>query len=105
MNERFIIGYNHNTAQFYIDRTKSGITNFHPDFAATHFAPRFVKSQSMDIDLIIDKASVELFADNGLTVMTDLFFSTKPYTKIEVRAADKKTKIKSLQFNRLKSVF
>ena len=104
LNERFIIGYNHNTAQFYIDRTKSGITNFHPDFAATHFALRFVKSQSMDIDLIIDKASVELFADNGLTVMTDLFFSTKPYTKIEVRAADKKGKliISQLKWHQLK---
>jgi fructan beta-fructosidase len=88
-----------------MDRTKSGMTNFHPNFAAKHYAPRFTSSAKMNLDIIIDKASIELFADNGLTVMTELFFSTKPYTTIEIRAYDKKTKIKSLQFNRLKSVF
>ena len=88
-----------------MDRSKSGITNFHPNFAAKHVAPRFTNAPKMNLDIIIDKASIELFADNGLTVMTDLYFSTKPYTKIEVRSTDKKTKIKSFQLNRLKHIF
>jgi fructan beta-fructosidase len=103
--EELVIGYDHTKRQYFIDRTKAGISDFHPDFAAKHTAPRFLTTTQMNLDIIIDKASIELFADNGLTVMTELFFSTKPYTKIEIRAADKKTKIKSLQFNRLKSVF
>jgi fructan beta-fructosidase len=58
----------------------------------------------MNLDIIIDKASIELFADNGLTVMTELFFSTKPYTTIEIRAADKKGKliISQLKWHQLK---
>ena len=103
--EELIIGYDHTKHQYFIDRTKSGITNFHPDFAAKHVAPRFTHSANLNIDLLIDKASIELFADNGLTVMTDLYFSTKPYTKIEIRSTDKKTKIKSFQLNRLKHIF
>jgi len=46
-----------------------------------------------------------LFADNGLTVMTDLYFSKKPYTKIAIRSTDKKTKLTSFQLNPLKAVF
>ena len=34
----------------------------------------------MDLSLLIDKTSVELFADGGRTVMTALFFPTHPYT-------------------------
>jgi fructan beta-fructosidase len=103
--EALIIGYDHAKRQYFMDRSRSGITNFHPDFAAKHVAPRFTSSPKMNLDIIIDKASIELFADNGLTVMTDLYFSTKPYTKIEVRSTDKKTKIKSFQLNRLKHIF
>ena len=84
LKETLIIGYDHAKRQYFIDRTKSGMTNFHPDFAAKHYAPRFTSSAKMNLDIIIDKASIELFADNGLTVMTELFFSTKPYTTIEI---------------------
>jgi fructan beta-fructosidase len=104
--EELVIGYDHIKRQYFIDRTKAGITNFHPDFAAKHTAPRFDTTTQMDLDVIIDKASIELFADNGLTVMTDLYFSTKPYTKVEIRALVKdKIKIKQLKFHKLKHIF
>jgi fructan beta-fructosidase len=103
--EELIIGYDHVKHQYFMDRSKSGITNFHPDFAAKHVAPRFTNAPKMNLDIIIDKASIELFADNGLTVMTDLYFSKKPYTKIAIRSTDKKTKLTSFQLNPLKAVF
>jgi fructan beta-fructosidase len=102
--ERFVIGYNATTKQYFMDRTKSGITSFHPDFAAIHTAPRFSTEKNIQLDLIIDNASVELFADDGLTVMTELYFSTTPYTKMEIRSTQSKVKIKQLRFNRLKSL-
>jgi len=37
--------------------------------------------------LYFDAASVELFADNGLTAMTDIFFASKALTSIKLRAA------------------
>ena len=105
LQEELIIGYDHVKHQYFMDRSKSGITNFHPDFAAKHVAPRFTNAPKMNLDIIIDKASIELFADNGLTVMTDLYFSKKPYTKIAIRSTDKKTKLTSFQLNPLKAVF
>jgi fructan beta-fructosidase len=37
--------------------------------------------------IILDKSSVELFADDGLTAMTDIFFPKGDMNKIEVHAA------------------
>jgi len=33
------------------------------------------------LSILLDKTSIELFADDGLTVMTALFFPKHPYTK------------------------
>jgi fructan beta-fructosidase len=104
--ERFVIGYNAATKQYFMDRTKSGITSFHPDFAAMHTAPRFSSEKNIQLDLIIDNASVELFADNGLTVMTELFFNTKPFSKIEIASPKKQHSIiRQLSFHFLKEIF
>ena len=42
----------------------------------------------MDFTLVIDDASVELFADEGLSVMTSIFFPTKNYTNISINSND-----------------
>jgi fructan beta-fructosidase len=53
--------------------------------------------------MIIDNASVELFADNGLTVMTDIFFPNALFSDIKIQSPEG-FKIKSLQFNKMKSI-
>lgn len=102
--EQLIIGYETTHNQFYIDRTKSGKTNFQKNFAAKHVAPRFIKKNGMNLSLIIDVSSVELFADNGLTVMTEIFFPNKPYDKIILNAKDK-LMIKKLSYTKFKSIW
>jgi fructan beta-fructosidase len=104
IGEQLIIGYDKNNNQFYIDRTKSGKTNFQKDFAAKHIAPRFIKNHGINLSLIIDVSSVELFADDGLTVMTEIFFPNKPYNKITIHAKEKLT-IKKLGYAKFKSIW
>ena len=41
-DEELVIGYDKKQNQYFIDRTKSGKTDFQKDFAARHFAPRFI---------------------------------------------------------------
>jgi fructan beta-fructosidase len=84
IGEKLIFGYEAKTNRFYVDRTLSGKTNFHTDFAARHYAPRIANNKRINLQVILDKASIELFADNGLTVMTDIFFPSAPYTAITV---------------------
>ena len=61
-----------------IDRTESGITDFSSKFTTPINAP-LAKKGSYKINLFIDKASSELFIDNGELVSTNLIFPTEPY--------------------------
>jgi fructan beta-fructosidase len=89
-NEKLIIGYHADKKQFYIDRTNAGVSNFNQGFAAVAVAPRLTLSNDyMDLSILLDKTSIELFADGGRTVMTALFFPTFPYTKWEIKSKEK----------------
>ena len=88
-NEKLIIGYHAAKKQFYIDRIKAGVSNFNEGFAAIAVAPRLSYAMNMDLSILLDKTSIELFADGGRTVMTALFFPTFPYTKWEITSKEK----------------
>ena len=104
MGEQLLIGFDKSNNQFYIDRTKSGKTDFQKDFAVKDTAQRFIKSQKMDVSLIIDVSSVELFADKGLTVMTALFFPRTSYDRMHLYSGGELI-IKELDFIKLKSIW
>lgn len=87
-NERVIIGYNTFKKQFYIDRKNAGLNKFNEGFAAIATAPRFTEDPKMDLTIIFDKTSIELFADAGRTVMTTLFFPTHPFTHCFLQSKD-----------------
>jgi fructan beta-fructosidase len=99
--ERVVIGFDAKANQYFIDRTQSGVTSFEKDFAKKHVAPRFSNNKDMNITLVIDVASVELFADNGLSVMTGIFFPTTPFTDISIQSPGK-IAIQQLQLHKLK---
>ena len=103
-SEKLVIGYEKISNQYYIDRTNSGKTNFQKEFAGKHVAPRFVNTSKMNLSLLIDVSSVELFADDGLTVMTEIFFPNKPYNKIQIGSTDGAV-IKQLEYIKLKSIW
>jgi len=82
--EKIVMGYDPIKQEFYIDRRTSGKISFHPDFAGIHIAPRLSKDRLIKVRMVLDKTSVELFADDGLTVMTSIFFPTSSYDEIWV---------------------
>jgi len=90
-NEKLIVGYHADKKQFFIDRTKAGVSNFNEGFAAVAVAPRLSSATNMNMSILLDKTSIELFADGGLSVMTALFFPTSPYTKWEIVSKEKIT--------------
>ncbi|MES2880657.1 MAG: glycoside hydrolase family 32 protein, partial [Bacteroidota bacterium] len=70
--EELAAGFDKATNTYFIDRTKAGKKDFEKGFAKKHFAPRIGNKTSMEITFVIDDASIEMFADDGLTVMTDI---------------------------------
>lgn len=89
--EELRIGYDKLSNNYFIDRSRSGIVNFHAGFAAKHTVPRISTNKEIELDLLFDVSSVELFADKGLSVMTSLFFPTEKYTHVELISAENGT--------------
>jgi fructan beta-fructosidase len=96
--EHLDFGYDQQRNEYFIDRTNSGRHEFNAEFAAKHIAPRFALTNTINLQVIIDKASIEIFADKGLTVMTDIFFPSTPYSMITVISSDSLIK-KQLKIN------
>ncbi|MGB8193556.1 MAG: glycoside hydrolase family 32 protein [Chitinophagaceae bacterium] len=104
LNEKLVIGYDKKQDKYYIDRSESGKNDFQADFAARLVAPRFTKNAKMDVSLIVDVSSVELFADGGLSVMTAIFFPNIPYTKVKISSTEKIV-VKELEHILLKGIW
>jgi fructan beta-fructosidase len=98
-----VTGYNEAENSWYSDRTKAGKSNFNKGFAKRITAKRKTDAKNADMKLIIDAASVELFADKGLTVMTAIFFPKRPYDKLTINSRG--LSISDLSYNGLKSIW
>lgn len=79
LGEELKIGYNAIERCFFIDRSKSGNTSFHYEFSELIKAKRIAIDKKIDLKIIIDKTSIELFADDGLTVLTAIYFPRQEY--------------------------
>jgi fructan beta-fructosidase len=101
--QELIIGFDEEKNAFFIDRTRAGKSDFDPRFAAIHYAPRLASSKESDFTLILDNSSLELFADGGLTCMTELFFPDEPFNEWRTEAAT--NLFSPIQFNELKSIW
>ncbi|HLL95166.1 MAG TPA: glycoside hydrolase family 32 protein [Spirosoma sp.] len=86
-DNELVIGYEKGSKAFFIDRTKSGKTEFEKGFGKRHTAPRLSTDTKISLTILVDATSVELFADSGLTVMTDIFFPDKAMSKLFIKSA------------------
>jgi len=81
------VGFEKNENRFYIDRTQSGKTDFHKEFAQKSVANRISTANTINLKLLLDRTSVELFADDGLNVMSSIFFPSSTFNTIQATGA------------------
>ena len=105
LKQQLVIGYDDVHQQYFIDRTHSGKTDFDKSFADKHYAPRLSGTGSMNISLIIDESSVELFADDGLSVMTEILFPSKPYDNVLLQSTNKNALVNHIEYIHLNSTW
>lgn len=103
-NEKWIAGYDKNSNSYFIDRTESGKKDFEKGFAKRIVSKRIGINNEMNIALVIDNASAELFADNGLTTMTSIFFPTENYHSLTV-SGGVNFKIDGLRLTPIKAIW
>jgi fructan beta-fructosidase len=85
--EKLIVGFDLSKNEWYIDRAAAGESGFSKDFIKYISSPRIATGSGSDITMIVDAASVELFADKGLTTMTSIFFPQRPLNKISISSS------------------
>ncbi len=83
VNQQLEIGFNKAQNRFYINRKAAGKNDFSKDFSAVQFANRIAETTAIPLKIIFDEASVELFADEGLTVMTAIYFPDKTLNSLK----------------------
>ena len=89
--------------EFYIDRTNSG-SEVSPEFPARTAAP-LVSERRYHLDLIVDRSSIEAFAQEGTIAMTDLIYAPSSGTSIRSFAKGTTQQKVSGVFWRLKSIW
>ncbi|PWW32263.1 fructan beta-fructosidase [Cytobacillus oceanisediminis] len=104
-NEETIIGYNPVNQTLFVDRTHSGEAVFHEDFAGKHETILLPENHKITLHVLVDQSSVELFGNDGVSVITDLIFPNQDSKQIELYAKNGKVKLKSLELYTLKSVW
>ncbi|MFI0428532.1 glycoside hydrolase family 32 protein [Mariniflexile sp. HMF6888] len=95
-------GYNNSDKNFFVDRRKSGKTAFSEKFAS-HVSKAKRTSLSPDLTgtIILDKTSIELFFDNGETVMTEIFFPNAPFDKLSIEPKDQELVLGNIEIHKL----
>lgn len=69
-----VLSYNAATAQLALDRRQSGNTGFHEKFPSVESAPLVLEDGVLKLQIVVDHCSVEVFAQGGKVVLTDLVF-------------------------------
>ena len=84
-----------------IDRKKSGLIDFNNRFALGMKAP-LISRDVYRIRLLIDKASAEIFVNEGEITMTTLFFPTEIMNQLKFYSNDGKFSVENIKINNLK---
>ena len=100
--EELRLGYDAAAKNYFVDRRKAGPSDFSSKFAGRHLTPRLATTPGIELALFFDATSVELFADNGLSIATELFFPSQPFTTIKLESATGMT-VQKLAYSRLGS--
>lgn len=81
-----------------LDRTRSGRADFHPQFAGVHGAPLRLDSGHLRLQILADVSSLEVFAQGGETVLTDLVLpeSTGLRWELEAHGDAAKARVRSI---------
>jgi fructan beta-fructosidase len=86
--EATVIGYETQVREIFLDRHNSGDITFSDKFDGVHRAPLVPEQGKINLHIFVDACSVEVFANNGLIVISDLIFPSAQYIEIELYVRD-----------------
>jgi fructan beta-fructosidase len=94
--EETIICFEPAAGRLSLDRRRSGETGFCRHFPGVHHAPVSPINGRFSVQILVDISSVEVFAQDGRAVITDLVFPGAPYDRFTLFSEGGAAKIVSL---------
>ena len=100
-NETLKFNFDNTTGFFSIDRKQSGLTDFNDRFAMGMNAP-LIKRDSYKVRLLVDKASAEIFNNDGEITSTTLFFPSEWMNQLKFFSQTGTFSVENIKINNLK---
>jgi fructan beta-fructosidase len=93
------------TGELLFDRTRSGMVNFEESFGKAVQTQLFhSRNEKVEIRIIMDASSIEIFIDGGKHVFTNQLFPNQKYTKLEI-TGQPEGRIEKLSIKDVKSIW
>jgi sucrose-6-phosphate hydrolase SacC (GH32 family) len=103
-HDETIFRINQQQQRYELDRSASGRVDFDHAFAALQTAPMVGKGDKISLQIYLDRSSIEIFINQGETVISALVFPQTPYDSIAM-SADKEVTVQSGMVYELKSIW
>ncbi|MBR9998328.1 MAG: glycoside hydrolase family 32 protein [Cyclobacteriaceae bacterium] len=101
-NYKTRIGFRVSDHSLFVDREKSGAVDFHAAFASIETAPLSLQDQRLKLDILVDQSVVEVFASDGLRVITDQVFPISFQEGLQLYAIGGSAAVVSLEMYKLR---
>jgi fructan beta-fructosidase len=99
------IAYDKTTGRLTVDRRHSGNTSFSKAFPKVYSAPLTLQHNRLKLHLLVDKSSVEVFANDGQTVLTCLIYPNGRATGADLFSEGGTAKVITFNAWKLKSIW
>jgi fructan beta-fructosidase len=99
--EATIIAYNLRNQKVFLDRTRSGQSDFHPRFASIHSTDLALINGRLQLHIFVDHFSVEVFANDGQITFSESIFPSTESLGIELFSQGGATQLVALDFYQL----
>jgi fructan beta-fructosidase len=87
LGENLLVKFDKSKERMFVDRSNSGTDKFSDEFfKKDHSAPIDFGKDKMNVRVIIDAASIEIFINDGELSFTSIFFPTKKFETISLFA-------------------
>jgi sucrose-6-phosphate hydrolase SacC (GH32 family) len=82
--EEVIVGVSAAPLELFVDRRRSRATPFHEAYPGRHAGPLRWRGDKVSLRVLFDRTTLEVFANDGETVISDRVYPTRPLTRLEV---------------------
>ena len=85
--EEVVVGVAQEPLRVFVDRRRSRATAFHDEDPGRHEGPLRWRGHRVTLRVLFDRSSLEVFANDGETVVSERVYPTRPLDRLEILGA------------------